>query len=396
MPIDFQQIYTKIRLIGQDAQARKESLDRQRSRAWDLLEKHSANLDPLREKVERLARDVDPNLRCASPRTENLTTRLQADSSPEAATLIAIDGSQIVPDRHEALTFGLINVGAVSMRVNSAAAPEVFTESELLYEEELRNRDGSILDEGGIALRRDARERARLLELARRVEGPVVTLTDGPVELWGAKDPSNAGNYQKALQQYLDDLDQLNALGVTLGGYVDKPAADLVVRLLEVALATDEDLKKLSEYHPLLGATDRWLFGRLLRPGERSAVFVLQSSSRARYTGARAIHFFYLNVGLKGHPSVARVEFPQWVADDPQKLALLHAILMQQSLLLGAKPYPYILHRAHETAKVTFDEKEQVELLLSLELRKTGGEVDDKSGKQSTKDNSGNRRSYGR
>jgi hypothetical protein len=385
MPIDFQQIYTKVHDIGQNAQARKETLDRQRERAWELLELHSTDLDSLREKVERMAREADPNLRCASPRTEILLTRQSVDPTSEAATLVAIDGSQIAPDRHEALTYGLINIGAVSMRVNSAAAPEVFTESELLFDDELRNKDGSLLDEGGIALKRDARERAKLLELARRFQGPVVALTDGPVELWGAKDPANAGTYQKFLQQYLDDLDKLNSLGVILGGYVDKPAADLVVRLLEISMATDDDLKKLREYHPLLGVTDRWLFGRLLKPGERSAVFAMQSSSRVRYSGARAIHFFYLNVSLTDHPSIARVELPQWVADDPQKFGPLHTILVRQSSLLGARPYPYILHRAHETAKVSFDEKEQVELLLTLELRKQGIEMDTQSGKQSVK-----------
>ncbi len=397
MSIDFQQIYTKIREIGQGARIRDENLKRVRDRAWNLLETHAADLDLLRDKVERIARDIDPNLRCASPRTENLLTRRPASPNPDAATLIAIDGSQIVPDRHQSLLYGLVNIGAVSLRTGSGDAPRIFTESELLYEDNLRDeKTGFTLDEGGIALRRDARERTVLLELARQVPGPVVALTDGPVELWGAKDPANAGSYQEFLRKYLDDLDKLNSQDVTLGGYVDKPAADLVARLLEIAIATDDNLKALRDYHPLLGVTDRWLFGKLLKPGERSAVFAMQSSSRPRYSGGRAIHFFYLNVSVTGKPSIARVELPQWVVDDPQKLSLLHGILVQQSRLLGAKPYPYILHRAHETAKVSFDEKEQVELLLSHELRDKGIEMEDKSGKQTAKDQGGNKGSYKR
>ncbi len=385
MSLDFQQIYTKIREIGKGARARDEYLKARRERAWNLLETHAADLDLLREKIVRIARDLDPNLRCALPRAENLDAHLQVPPPPGAATLIAIDGSQATPDRHEALTYGLVNVGAIVMRLDSGGAPEIFTESELLYDEELRNKDGSILDESGIALRRDARERAKLLELSKKFDPPVVALTDGPVELWGAKDPGNAGSYQKLLQKYLIDLEKLDALGVTLGGYVDKPAADLLVRLLEVAIATDEDLKNLREYHPLLGVTDRWLFSKLLGHGERSAIFAMQSSSRARYTGSKAIHFFYLNVGSNSHASIARVEIPDWVAEDEKKLDLLHATLVQQSSLLGARPYPYILHRAHETALVSRDEKGQVELMLALELRKAGSEVEERSNKQSAK-----------
>jgi hypothetical protein len=396
MSIDFQQIYTRIRQIGREAQAGQAALQRKQERAWDLLQAHARDLEAFRGKVEGAVRDADPNLRCALPADEPLDARQPSAPDLPPATLIAVDGSQIVPDRHAALTYGLINVGAVILRTDSGDAPQVQTESQLLFEDELRARDGSLLDEGGIALQRDARERLRLLELAHQAAGPVVALTDGPVELWGAKDPAHAGEYQKFLQRYLEDLDRLSDLGVTLGGYVDKPAADLVVRLLEIATASDENLKDLRAYHPLLGVSDRWLFGRLLQPGERSAVFALQSSSRARYSGPRAIHFFYLNTGPDRHPAIARVEFPQWVAGDAGKLDLLHAILVRQSSLLGAKPYPYLLHRAHETARVSFDEKEQVERLLQQELLGQGIPPEQKSGKQSMKDNSGNKRSYGR
>jgi hypothetical protein len=52
---------------------------------------------------------------------------------------------------------------------------------------------------------------------------------------------------------------------------------------------------------------------------------------------------------------------------------------------MGARPYPYILHRAHEIAVVKFDEKAQVEQMLDLELRQAGSEMDTESYKQSAK-----------
>jgi hypothetical protein len=53
---------------------------------------------------------------------------------------------------------------------------------------------------------------------------------------------------------------------------------------------------------------------------------------------------------------------------------------------MGARPYPYILHRAHEVAVVRHEEKRQVDQMLALELRRSGGEVEQVSAKQSAKD----------
>jgi hypothetical protein len=124
----------------------------------------------------------------------------------------------------------------------------------------------------------------------------------------------------------------------------------------------------------------------LLPPGHRSAVFKLQSSSDKNYKGLLELHFFYLNVGTQGHPWPVRVEIPRWVADDEASLNSLHSVLVDQCHMMGSKPYPYLLHRAHETALVQMEEKQQIEQLLALELRRNNEDLDDGSYKQSAKD----------
>jgi hypothetical protein len=110
-----------------------------------------------------------------------------------------------------------------------------------------------------------------------------------------------------------------------------------------------------------------------------------------------ALHFFYLNVGTQGHPWPVRVEIPQWVADDPDKLNLLHAVLVEQCRVMGSKPYPYLLNRAHEIAVVKQEEKQQIEQLLAMEIRKQGEETDSASYKQGGKDSlAGGRKRYGK
>jgi hypothetical protein len=242
-----------------------------------------------------------------------------------------------------------------------------------------------MVTEEAIEQRRDIAERRKLLELAPGYPAPLLALTDGPVELWGAKG-GGEDDYRKNLEIHKSVLSRMQARDVTVAGYVDKPGADLVIRTLEIArLSGEDEYKIIRKIHTLRGVSDRWLYS-FLPAGSRSAVFGLQSSSRVHYTGDLALHFFYLNVGKTGHPSLVRVEFPRWVAEDAGKLDLLHSALLQQCRVMGAKPYPYILHRAHEVAVVKYEEKKQVEAMLEIEIRQHGGEVEDGSAKQSAKD----------
>jgi hypothetical protein len=323
---------------------------------------------------------------------------------PQSVTVIAADGSQIFPDRHNAVQYGLINVGAIIMRLNSGEAPIIRTKSEILFDDQLYTPTGGHLTDGMLALKRDMDERSKLYELAKEFGlngAPVVTLTDGPIELWnnpstglgwGAADGEDASQYEESLTKYLVVLSKTQELGTIAAGYIDKPSSDPVVRLLELVMATGEDLKKLREYHPLRAVSDRWLFAQsvfssLLKPGERSAVFGFQSKSEKIYKGVLGLHFFYLNISAdEKHPIIARVDIPRWVVDEPQKLSILHAVLIQQCQIMGAKPFPYLLHRAHECAVVSFPEKNQIDQMLSLELRRAGMEMDELSGKQSAKD----------
>ena len=86
------------------------------------------------------------------------------------------------------------------------------------------------------------------------------------------------------------------------------------------------------------------------------------------------------------YPQIARVEIPGWVAADRVKLDLLHAVLLEQCRMLGSRPYPYLLNRAHEIAVVGQEEKEQIEQLLALESRRQGEAVGNPSNKQVGKD----------
>jgi hypothetical protein len=170
-------------------------------------------------------------------------------------------------------------------------------------------------------------------------------------------------------------------------GYVDKPGSDLVGRLVELPQLSDADLSAYAQRRHLAGVTDSHLLGNILQnPGERSAIFGIYSQIALNFQDALALHFFYLNVGEPGKPHLARVEIPGWVAQDKAKVGLIQAALTEQARIMGTRPYPYILHRAHEVAIVTMPEHEQVEEMIVSEFTRRGIPVDEKSYKQYHKD----------
>lgn len=391
MPIDYQQIYEKIQEIGKGARERKKTLEERRSKARELLNIYASELDLLRSKVDS-AKAADPNIRCALPLDEPLASRV-ASPPPDStlqATLIAADGSQIVPSRHDALQYYVINVGAIVMQVGSGNTPEVFTDTELHMLDEFED---TYFSDSQVALQRDVAERKKLLEVAKKYSGTIIALTEGQLELWGASDSDNSRDFEKSLQDYLDALREMEKQKVITSGYVDKPGANWVIRLLEIATIPQNELSNLKKYHPFLGVTDLWLFSQILGKHERSAIFKLQAKSAEKYAGSISIHFFYINAGDEKKPKIARVDIPSWVVDNKDALNNLHSVLIEQAKIMGHAPFPYLLHRAHEIAVVTHKEKEEIDQMLAIEIRNNGGEVGEKSGKQSAKD-LGGRASY--
>ncbi len=384
MPANPEQIHAALQEIGRGLAGHTELEAAARREALQLLEACAAKPASFRTAAEAAAAS-ESALRCALPHTEDISAAYSCSGQLPAHTVLAVDGSQSVPDRHADVLFGLVNVGAVSMNIGSGQAPAIDVDTTLLFGDDLYPDDGPLLSEGEIALRRDAAERAALLRHARPVSGPAVALLDGPLELWGPKELSDARAFAAALAAYLENLRELERRGWIVSGYVDKPGADLVMRLFEIWKLGPVAAGRAQHDHSLRLVSDRWLFGQILGPRQRSAVLAMQSTSRAKYTGSLELHFFYLNVGSAGYPVIARVEIPGWVAGDQRKVDLLHQALLAQCEVLGARPYPYAIHRAHETASISPAEIEQIRSRLVLEMRAHGVEPEGSSAKASAK-----------
>ncbi len=406
MPLDYQSVYAAVTRWEARVKAFYTQQEQREQTAWESLHAWSDRLEPLARRVAQAVKDL-PYWRSAAPAAEPLTFVADPPADAEArvarAVVLAADGSQIEPNPHASVYFALVNVGAVAMA--AGLPPRTHVLSTLWTPEALAS--GRLQ----VSLQRDLRERAVLAEIVEALhtgqpphdwaqwdafaaglpaEAPLLALTDGPLELWGAKDEEGS-SFQVALQAYLKSLETLKARAAIAAGFVDKPHANLVVHLLGLALPTDTPSKAEIQAiahgdFPLQGVTDTALFSRLLKPGQRSAVFALASQSHKHYTGDLALHFFYLNTSPNPHrPNIARVEIPAWVAKDAEALATLHAVLVWQSRRVPQIPYPYILHRAHEVAVVHREERDVVEGWLCRVLVASGHSRCDPSAKQRMK-----------
>lgn len=385
MPVNYLKLNQQIRDMGKDAVARQGETQRVLEELASRLKERANDLIALQQQVEEAAAKTK-GLRCAVPVSEPLNSHFSCPLPAPASTIFAADGSQINPDPHDSVLYGLINIGVFCIQPHSGSVPVEKTYSHLLYGEELYT-PGGMASEDLVALLRDVQERRTLAELARSVPPPVITLTDGPLELY--HEPRTEAAFQEYFKAYLAALDDLAQDDVITAGYVSRPRADLVVRLL--TLPTGGELSAPSE-KKTSGITDTALFSNILLPGERSAIFRLQSRSADEYKDRKALHFFYLNVGSTTRPAFARVEIPKWVADNPESVQQLHSTLMEQSALSGQVPYPYPLIRAHEIAVVKLTDHQQLTTMIETELAHQGIRPGARSEKQVHKDHQGRTR----
>jgi hypothetical protein len=343
-----------------------------------LLRQFSTEYTALEERVRRAEKALQTqrfDWVGAAPTNEALAEAYPLPAGPERLTVIASDGSQILPDAHAITLYYLINTGSIIYRQGSRQKPETYHPKPRLYyePEELFDEQGRLISAGEVNVKRDLAQLEVLANLGpayAQTGEPVISLMDGQLPLRVIDLPFNQ---QQARQDaYIDLLDILRQANVLLAGYIDRPRSTFVLALMFLAslapeMITEENLR----YNPFRHLTDLELFN-FLAPGERSAIFAVKAKGLDRYlqTG-HAIHFFYLNVSSQPTaPHLARVEIPAWLAADKAGLDILHAAIVQQARITGG--YPYVLARADELAIISPEEREAVELMLAVEMRQQG------------------------
>ncbi len=317
---------------------------RLRSRDWEGL---SRKIDE--SKTSWLVAGISSPLDAVRPLPER----------PRGYTALSSDGSQIFPDRHEALPCYLINVSSIALTYGDDARAVLGSGPSLFYKDEDRftTWGGKRVpaDSEVISLRRTLMEFESILELLKRngADRNTIALSDGTLILWRLE--AAPPDFRDAvIVPFLGILEEFRNLRVPVAGYISRPGSADVINALRVSLCPDRvslcnqcPYTELPELpcSPIEGLTDGFLFSTVLDTGEASPVF--KSSSKILDTyGGHHIYFFYINIGEE----IARVEIPEWVVRDEELLTLTHTLIFDQAK--KGKGYPVSIAEAHEQAVV--------------------------------------------
>ncbi|MBX0327553.1 DNA double-strand break repair nuclease NurA [Oscillochloris sp. ZM17-4] len=315
---------------------------------------------------------------------EPLGTARGLPERPESYALVASDGSQIDLDRHGSVACYLINIGRVFLRYGEDPLARLSSEPALYYrDEDLYLTDGArrVAIEGNyLSARRDVDEGVALVGLADEFlsDGlPCMALQDGTLIRWAL---SGAERFvqEHFLERYLAYLDAMRERGVPVASYISRPRSPEVVGTIRLMLCPDVDVAagrgaKCDECSDVAdgrepscavcqGLVDTDVLAGQLTEGQRGPLFISMSRINVEDYREHTIHFFHMRVGRE----LARVEIPQWVAQDPEQVDLIHALVYDQAA--RGDGYPVALARAHEQAVVRSADRRTFQSILEGSL----------------------------
>lgn len=317
-----------------------------------------------------------------------LTSRVDAPATPGDFTVLATDGSFMLPDRHSPARFHLLNIGSVQLVYGAQPRADLASTPYLRFgqaEERIAGRFQ--ITDALRGARRAADELQALEALSREALGPAVALQDGSLILFTLFSAAREQAVRDwVLTDFLGALDALYERGIPVASYISYPSGDEALDALRIGVCDFPSLgraidcaachtwcKERPEERPAPACDiipfvpDRYLYEHIvmLEPGQRSATFASRSPILKDY-GHHAIHFFFLHTGTE----IARVEVPSWVVDDRTQLDLVHAVLYDQCR--RGRGYPPALQEAHEQAVIQAADRRVVEQLVEGALARSG------------------------
>lgn len=369
MTLDITQVYRQVEEMAGEMKNHRADYGRRLATATEVLKSAATEQEVLRHKIER----AHTSWLLAGLR-EDIGLHKAPSPLPSDFCVVGCDGSHIDVDRHHSERLFLFNMGVIYLRYGGSPDAEFISSPTLYYGEERQN----IRSTGGqqvaiegplLGIKRGVEECRSLADrVCSAPDGlPVLGLIDGSLIMWGLvgqryEDFVIKDLLDEGLLKQFDRFFELNKTRqAALASYISFPRSADVANVLRLQICPydpvdcDRHCQGKLEGRPcdeIAGVIDRALFGKVLGDRERSPVFYSTSSINNRY-GIHKVCFFYIGMGEE----VARVEVPEWVADDQALLNLTHAIILDQCD--KGFGYPVCLSEAHEQAVVTGIDRDQ-------------------------------------
>lgn len=292
------------------------------------------------------------------PRWEGaLDTTVLVKAQPHPYAVVATDGSQIYPDKHQGIDCYVVNSGTAAFIYEEHRAeallqsiPQLATQHDegQLSEDIVNCRRAEVEFEVGLAASQRVMEQHPTL--------PFTFLCDGSLLFWHLENKGQALK-ERFLGRYMALLDQFYQARVPIAGYISLPKSKEVMALLTNCIVNkiggiegDED--------SLSSVVDADLVALFLEKDRRTTLFSHNSSLLEHYPSHLVPCFVYLHTGLE----IARIEVPRWVAEDSSLFTTIVQIILDQSI--KGNGYPVALSEAHEQAVIKAQDREMFFELL--------------------------------
>lgn len=301
--------------------------------------------------------------------SDSLDQKWSIDSQRNVYSVVAVDGSQIYPDRHQGVDCYLINIGTVLFTYGQKSSVQFTSEPKVFFHEETMNNFEATPElincqrteyelrtvlEMGLAKGISKLQKQNSFLADSRVNS--LCMFDGALIFWhlGAKE-SIAQN--KFFKRYCEILQQLYEHKIMHAGYISMPKSRELIHVLQAAVMLPE-YKVIGEGFSGRCLIDTDIIDSFLRPGQRTVVFKNHAPIVDLYAEFLRPCFFYMHTGAE----IARVEIPAWIAQDAQLVEQVASMILDQAV--KGNGYPICLAEAHEQAVIKTADRELFYMML--------------------------------
>jgi len=279
--------------------------------ALNVIGNQAIDLEPLKRKIAL----SKTSWLVAGP-VDGLGQRYQAPAAPDEFTILASDGSHIDVDRHRSTRCYLINIGGAHLDYGASpnaalnSHPHLYSADEDLVMTPVAGGRQQVIEGSLLGIKRSVEECRHLTGMAAELpsDRPALALLDGSLILWGLASLDYPEFVVSALldKGFLNSLEQMKGISqdknLALASYISFPGSTDVVNALRLAICRHEpaDCDRYCDKIPcgkrdcdaVAGNRARELVLGFLGPGERSALFISQSSIVRKRYGDHREHFF--------------------------------------------------------------------------------------------------------
>ncbi len=256
--------------------------------------------------------------------------------------IVAIDGSQIYPDRHEGINVALLNTGGICLSYGEQESQvQFFSTPEILCENCENSGDNESQTAAFVDCKRHECELRSGLEYVKdrcacaQENKTVCVLFDGSLIFWHLE--NNPKLADLFFSRYCSVIERLRETDVLCAWYTSLPNSRDLVHIAQAHAQHEINLFSVCDCDVL----EFWL-----QKHERTQVFESTGAHIEKYPVFMRPHFFYVHTGAE----IARIEIPAWCVHDQEQINLISRIIIDQCV--KGDGYPISCAHAHEQVVV--------------------------------------------